>query len=142
MTIAYADFIAALPEFSNSTTYPETAVNFWINIAYQQINPCRFGQNLDLAATYYVAHFMVLEARDAAAAATGKVVGEATGPVNSKSLDKASIGYDTTAAASKGAGQWNLTTYGQRLYAMMRAFCSGPSYRAPRRRAFGTSIYR
>jgi len=133
MTIAYADFVAAFPEFSNAGTYPATQINFWIPQAYAQLNPRRFGVQIDLAAMLYVAHNVVLSARAQASANAGQVVGEARGLVASKSVGDVSVSYDTNSIATKDAGIWMSTVYGQRLYKMMQTF-GGPVYAVPRRR--------
>jgi hypothetical protein len=118
MTILATDFIAAFPEF-NTPSYPIAQINFWIPQAYNQLNACRFGVTLDLAAMLFVAHNLVLSARDAAITANGGIPGQSSGPLNSKGVDKVHAGYDTTANQSPGAGMWNATSYGQRLYRMM-----------------------
>jgi hypothetical protein len=46
--------------------------------------------------------------------------------LNSKSVDKVSAGYDTASVAEEFGGNWNLTTYGQRLYRLMQQFGAGP----------------
>jgi len=126
--ITYATFIAAFPEFNAPATYPQAQVDFWIPQAYAQLNAMRFGASLDLAACLFVAHNIIFSARSARETAKGIVAGQATGPKNSASVDKASVGYDTGATSIQGAGDYNYTTYGQRLYMMMRKFCSGPAY--------------
>jgi hypothetical protein len=78
----------------------------------------------------FAAHNLSIGQRDQATAARGGVPGEATGPLNSKSVDKVSAGYDTGATATADAGDWNYTKYGQRLYRMMRAMGTGLRYAA------------
>lgn len=119
--IAAADFINAFPEFNNSSIYPFSQINFWITQAYNQLNATRFGVTLDLAAMLFVAHNLVLSARDAVITANGGVPGQSSGPLSSKGVDKVSASYDTDANQSPGAGMWNATSYGQRLYRMMIA---------------------
>jgi hypothetical protein len=136
MTIAYADFVSAFPEFSNATTYPTTQINFWIPIGYEQLNAYRFGAQIGLAVMLFVAHNVVLSAREAAAANAGQIVGEVKGPVTAKSVDKVSVSFSSDTAI-EGAGAWNFTTYGQRLYRMIKAYSAGPFYVPGPRRAFG-----
>lgn len=132
--ITYATFIATFPEFNAPATYPQAQVEIWIPIAYAQLNANRFGASLDLAAMLFVAHNIIFSARAARETARNIVAGQATGPKNSASVDKASVGYDTGAVAIEGAGEYNYTSYGQRLYKMMQRFCSGPLYApGPRR---------
>lgn len=126
--ITAADFRTAFPEFTSTTTYPGSQVDFWIAQGYAQLNAASFGAQLDLAVMLFVAHNVVLSARAAATAAKGQVVGASTGVVSSKSLGPGSMSYDTTLATYADAGIWNATIYGQRLYQMMRAYSAGPKY--------------
>lgn len=120
-------FIEIFPEFSNNAVYRISQINFWITQAYAQLNTTRFGAQLDLAAMLFVAHNIVLSARAARSTATGNpgqapgIPGESTGAVNSKGAGGVHIGYDTGAVQTPGAGPWNATSYGQRLYKMMVA---------------------
>lgn len=137
MTATYATFVAAFPEFANATTYPEAGVTFWLSQAYVQLNAWRFGTSLDLAAMLFAAHNIVLGAQAAATAATASgIVGQASGPLQSKSVGPVSASYDTQAVATEGAGIYNATSYGQRLWKMMQVYCVGPAY-VPGRRRFG-----
>lgn len=140
MAVSYLDFVVAFPEFSNVGTYPETQINFWIQQAYTQLNTVRYGRSLDLAAMLFVAHNVVLSARAARSANAGGIVGDATGPVASKSVGPVSVSYDAAATAIQGAGIWNATTYGQQLYRMMRA--SGTMAYRPGPRMNVVGLYR
>jgi hypothetical protein len=133
--VTYASFVAAFPEFSAAATYPESQIDFWIARAYGQLNAFRFSDQLDLAVMLFVAHNVVLSAREAQAGATGQVVGGVQGPVASKSVGPLSVSYSTITAIN-GAGAWNYTLYGQRLYNMMRAYAAGPKY-VPRTARYG-----
>lgn len=128
MTVAVSDFRTAFPEFADATTFADAQVAMWLGAAYLQLNARRFGASLDLAAMLFVAHNLTLGAREARAAASGGLPGQAVaGPMTAKAVDKVSVSYGA-GAAREGAGAWNLTTYGQRLYAMMRAFTGGMTY--------------
>jgi hypothetical protein len=136
MTVTYDGFVAAFPAFNLETDYPKDQVNFWIGQAPNQINTARMGRNADLATMLYVAHNLVLFKRDAMAAEAGGIPGEAKGPVTGKTVDKVTVSYDTAAATTDGAGEYNLTSYGQRLWRMMRAAAAGGLYVPGRVRSF------
>ncbi len=127
MAIIAETFLDVFPEFSNNAVYPISQINFWITEAYKQLNASRFGQELDLAAMLFIAHNIVLSARAVLSTATGNpgqapgIPGESTGAVNSKGAGGVHIGFDTAAVQTPGAGPWNATSYGQRLYKMMVA---------------------
>ena len=142
MTIQVPDFVAAFPEFGNPQIYPQPTISFWITIAYRQLNAKRFKDSLDLAAMLFVAHNMALSAQEQGAANSGAPVGTASGPISAKGVGPVSASFDTGATSIDGAGAWNYTKYGQRLYMMMKAFAAGPSYVPGPRRRFGPPVYR
>lgn len=134
VTITHDQFVAAFPEFGNTTIYPTAQFDFWSSQAYLQLNAGRFGASLDLGAMLFVAHNIVLSAQATKSAASGGgAVAGTSGLVAAKAVDKVSVSYDNATATTAGAGLWNATVYGQRLYAMMRAFGVGPLYVANRR---------
>lgn len=135
MTLLYADFIAGFPEFSDTTKYPSSQFNFWAAQADVNVAPRRFQPaQLTLALCLFVAHNMALGAKAAADASVGKTVGEVTGSLSSKSIDKVSASYSPTTTID-GAGPWNATLYGQRFYQLLQGvntamYVPGPgSYR-------------
>lgn len=127
MAIAPPDLLVAFPEFSNVTTYPTATVQFWITQGYSTLNASLFGTDLDYAVMLYTAHNVVLAARNARDGAAGQIVGDVKGPVASKTVGPVSISY-SGASNTTGAGEYNLTSYGQRLYALMQAYSAGPKY--------------
>lgn len=135
-------FSVATPPVDGGPSYSNEDVQFWLNIAGIMLNQRRWGPSAkdvwpalptDLKLTQYdygcelfVAHNLVLEAQANAAAANGAPPGVTEGPINSKSVDKVSVGYDTQAAIERNAGNWNLTTYGLRFIKLARFLGSGP----------------
>ncbi len=126
MAITVAQFRADYPEFSSTTVYPDSQVNYWMNIAYILLNAGRWMRMLDMGAELFIAHNLALEARAQANASAGGIPGESTGPVSSKSVGPVSMGYDTTAGIEEGAGHWNLTIYGTRFIKLAKMFGAGP----------------
>ena len=126
MTATVADFRAKFPEFNSSTTFPTSQIEFWLDVAYKMLNASRWGNMLDVGAMLYTAHNIVLEGRAQSEASGGNIPGFNRGIVNSKSVDKVSVGYDTSHGTEEGAGHWNLTIYGSRLYRYIKMFGAGP----------------
>lgn len=124
----YALFIQTCPEFGSTDLYPVATAGTWIVSGVEQLNPSLFGAQFNTAVCLFVAHNMVLSARELKAAAKGTVGGAPTGPIASKSIDKLAIAYDTGAVSTEGAGIYNSTTYGARLLRMIKAFGTGPRY--------------
>ena len=136
MTLLYATFIGGFPEFTDSVKYPVTTFDFW---ALQADDNCGWARRMTpgqqiLAQCLYVAHNVALARKAAVDATVGAIPGQVTGAMTSKSIDKVSAAYSPTTTI-EGAGPWNLTTYGQRFYQMMRGintamYVPGPgSYR-------------
>ncbi len=132
MTVTVAQFRANFAEFGSLALFPTGMVSFWLDVAYQLLNASRWGAQLDLAAQLYTAHNCVLEARMNAEAANGGIPGaqgSGLGVVNSKSVDKVSVGMDTglvSAMQQQFAGDYGLTVFGVRLWRLIRLFGSGP----------------
>ena len=125
----YPTFVAVFPEFANA---PYTAVTYWLSQAPLQLNQRRFGSNFDLASMLFVAHNLALGWQEKRTMEKGGIPGDALGPVSSKSVGGVSISYDAAGIAIPGAGAWNATSYGQRLYKMMQAAACGGVLRAAR----------
>lgn len=115
ITVTPATFRETFPEFANVTMYPNAIITYWVSIAALLLNETLWSTLIDHGVSLFVAHNIALEARSLAEAAQGAPVGGGTGPINSKSVDKVSVGYDTAAAMEKDAGHWNLTIYGTRF---------------------------
>lgn len=126
MTVTVAQFRSDFPEFSSTEKFPTPQVQWWLDFAYEMLDPGRWMNILDKGAELYAAHNLVLEAQAMAAAKSGGVPGLNTGPMNSKSVDKVSAGYDTGNSTMPDASHWNLTTYGTRFYRIMLMIGSGP----------------
>ena len=126
MTVTAASFKTDFCEFSDISLYRDEDITFWLKYAGLLLNANRWGNILDLATELYVAHNLTIERQAKSAAANGAPPGLATGIISAKSVDSVSISYDTNSAMEQDAGHWNLTTYGQRYWRMMRMFGAGP----------------
>lgn len=140
--ISDAQFRLDFPEFANTTTFPASAVAYWIALARQLMSTGRWGSSAadpwpssgtipdrtlyDLGVSLFVAHNLVLEAITQRTVTGGGLPGGISGAVQSKSVDKVSISYDVTAGLTPGAGHWNLTIYGMRLLHLINMIGAGP----------------
>ena len=129
--MTYTDFLSAFPEFSDSSVYSPAQFDLWYGLASSQLNRTRLGAAVELAAALFVAHNMILSARDQASAAAHQLAGDVKGPANSKGVGQANIGYAVDAVTNESAGYYNSTSYGIRYYRMLKAFSLGGAYRAP-----------
>lgn len=122
MRIEHPRFVTVFPEFSDGRVYPADRVGFWIDQAEIQVSDDVFGESSELAAMLFVAHNLALGGGSGSS-------GASVAPVTSKTVGPISKSFDTTVAAWEKAGIFNGTSYGQRLYALLRAHGSGPRYR-------------
>lgn len=113
-------FRSHFPEFADTTKYPDTQVQFWLDIGSVMCNPVVWGSMQQQGAELICAHFLALGQLAAQGGNAGGVPGIASGLVNSKSVSKVSVGRDVGITANEGAGPWNYTLYGQQYYWLMR----------------------
>jgi hypothetical protein len=126
VTITNAQFRIDYPEFTDPVKYPDSAINYYLTLAYQMLNANRWMSQLDLGAELFVAHNVAIEARALIEANNGGIPGTTTGPIASKSVDKVSVSFDVGSGIELEAGHWNLTIYGTRFIKLARMKGAGP----------------
>lgn len=127
MAVTVPSFRAAFLEFNDQTKFPNSMVQYYLTLSTKLINnPQRWAEIEDDGRMLFIAHHCVLERRALDAANRANIPGLMTGPVNSRSVDKVSVGYDTNAGIIPGAGHWNLTEYGVRLKGLFDIIGAGP----------------
>lgn len=131
MTVTPASFRSVFPEFADETKYPDTAVQFWLDQAGVTLPQSIPAGQIDLATMLFIAHNLTL----GILSASGRGGAASFAPVSSRSVGSVSKSVDTSFASSAGAGIWNGTAYGQRLYAFLRGFTTGGFYRPSARAA-------
>ena len=126
MLVTVADFRASFPEFSSTVDFPAGQVEMYLNMAEGMLDARRFRSQINMAISFYAAHELVLAARNQRAAKSGQLPGSSSGVVNSKSVDKVAVAYNTAASTDSRATHYNLTTYGQQLWRLIQMFGMGP----------------
>ncbi|MNG58384.1 hypothetical protein D3C81_15790 [compost metagenome] len=118
-------FRADFPQFSNTTTFLNAQIQFRLNLADQLLDENNFGDVFPYLAELFVAHYMALQVADNRASAIGGGGGANSGVVTSKSVDKVSVGYDSSATMNPDAGFWNNTRYGSEFWQLIQMFGMG-----------------
>lgn len=131
MAVTAAQFRQNFSEFGNQSRFPTGFIQFWLNWSYQQLNACRFGSALDMAAQLWAAHNLAIErtAMDQGVIAANNnqgSVGGQVGVVNNKSVDKVSVGFDVSSFVDPDSGYWGSTIYGARFWQLMMMAGAGP----------------
>lgn len=120
-----AEFRAILPEFSCTSSYPDTQIQFWIDFAGVMVNAERWDTLVDQGTAYLTAHHLAISKRDQAAAEGGGIPGAVNGVVTAKSVDKVSVSYDASTVTLADAGFWNMSSYGIRFVQLARMVGAG-----------------
>lgn len=118
-------FRTEFPEFSDTTAYPSTQIEFWAGIAEQQVRECVWGTMRDNGVKLYVAHEITLAYQNAKTGRVGGMPGTSGGVANSKTVGSTTVSYDSNATSEKDAGYWNLTNYGKQFIRLARIFGAG-----------------
>lgn len=133
MSVDTAQFLKDFPAFNTvGQTDPDqvqispASITFWLNVADKMLSQDRWGSMRDLAQEMFAAHNVILEVLAQRDMDVGGVPGVATGMVAGKSSGDVQIAYNNAAVLEIGAGHWNYTIYGMRLYRMMMMFGAGP----------------
>lgn len=126
MTVTTASFRTLFTEFASAARYPDPTISAYLALAPKFVNVDRWAELADFGVSLWIAHMLVLSAPNQAAAARGKTPGQRVGVINSKSIDGASVSYDTTVATLKDAGHWNMSTYGLQFKQYSQMMGAGP----------------
>ncbi|MCG3461538.1 DUF4054 domain-containing protein [Xenorhabdus bovienii] len=118
-------FRADFPEFSDKTRYPDTAIQFYLGQADTVLDQDRHGDQFIYLAELFTAHYVELKGKAIASASVSGVNTAGGGVVTSKSVDKVSVGYDTSGIINPEAGFWNNTAYGREFYWWWSMFGAG-----------------
>ncbi len=123
---AVSDFRRDFPQFADPAKYPEAQIQFRLNLADELLSENVTGKKLfPYFAGLFVAHYMTLWAADSRAMLAGGPGGSTNGVQSSKSVDKVSVSYDTSATLNPDAGFWNNTRYGAEFYQLIMMFGAG-----------------
>lgn len=113
-------FRSRYPAF-RSDQFPDSSVEIRLKLADKFFEGWEDGDVREHAMCLYVAHYLTAQGMQAAGAGGAASLGTVSG----KSVDGASISYDTGSAVEQGAGFWNITSYGRELYQLLRVFGAG-----------------
>ncbi|CDH01972.1 DUF4054 domain-containing protein [Xenorhabdus bovienii] len=118
-------FRTDFPEFSDNTRYPDAAIQFYLGQADTVLDQDRHGDQFIYLAELFTAHYVELKGKAIAGASVSGVNTAGGGVVASKSVDKVSVGYDTSGIINPEAGFWNNTAYGREFYWWWSMFGAG-----------------
>lgn len=120
-----AEFRVNLPEFSDSSRYPDSQISRWLAAGGSLLSVDAWGELLDYGLELWTAHHLALWRRNADTAAAGGAVGQGSGVVASKSVGDVSVSYDTGSGTLDGMADLNLTSYGVQFARLARQIGMG-----------------
>ncbi|ELI8280219.1 DUF4054 domain-containing protein [Yersinia enterocolitica] len=118
-------FRESFPEFTDTTRYPNTSINFYLSMADDLLDQDRFGDKFVYLAELMTAHYVELRGKRTASAVLGGVNTSGGGVATSKSVDKVSVSYDVSGIINPDAGFWNNTDYGREFFWWWSMFGAG-----------------
>jgi hypothetical protein len=124
MTVTPTSFRANFAEFANTTTYPDSMINFWLGVGGRLLNPNSWGCQLDDGMSLFVAHEITLAGQAVVDTSVGGMPGQKSN-VSGKTVDKVTVSYDVNASVEANAGHYNLTTYGKQFIHLARLLGEG-----------------
>lgn len=114
--LTVAQFRADFPEFADTSMYPDSMISTWLSVAATLTgNTDRWGDLQTVGQELCTAHYLIVAARDQAAAQGGAIPGQVAGLTTAQSVGDVSASYDTAAVTDERGGFWNQTSYGIRF---------------------------
>jgi hypothetical protein len=129
-------FRGHFPEFADTTNYPDTMVQFFLDLGGVMCRATRWCELRQLGCELVCAHFLALRQyallKSMPQGITGVSIATAvpglnTGIPQSKSVSKVSVSMNLDLTKMEGAGPWNLTVYGQQYYWWLQIIGAPPT---------------
>ena len=126
--LSVEEFREAFPAFSSADEYPDSAVSAQLTLADKFFSSRRWSDDTirNHVMGLYAAHYLsAYGSKASGGTSTSGSSSPTLGIVASKSVDGASVSYDTSSTTWANAGFWNATPYGRELWFLMRIFGAG-----------------
>jgi len=117
-----AAFRVHFPEFADVTAWPDSIIEFWAELAEQEVSRCRFGDIVrPKAVEILTAHYLALSKLNG----VGPNPGTGGGIASSKSVGDVSVSYDLSSINGVTGSLWSGTRYGTMFASMARRYGAG-----------------
>lgn len=123
-----SEFRAIFPAFVSSTEFPDASIQYRLTLADAVLSPDVWTDPaiLEHAKGLYAAHFLAMYGSTAVGGdGTGSMASGSSFAIASKSVDGASVSFDTGSSVFADAGFWNSTPYGRELFWLFTLFGAG-----------------
>lgn len=112
--------------FRDSSVYPDEAVQPLLDLACVSLNRNQWRQFYRRGIGLYVAHMLSIGRMNELTAERGGAPGFGVGMIASKAINGVSVSYNTGVSIFDGAGDLNLTIYGQEFMRLVKIVGMGP----------------
>lgn len=124
MTVTANSFRSNFQEFADHDTYPESLVNFYVELAYKLLREDVWGDTRDYAISLWVAHNLTVAGAKLEDGADSGM----SGPMTSQHVGE--VGFTSNpqyflSGALKDAGFYARTTYGAQYWQLASMFGAG-----------------
>lgn len=120
-----ASFRQQFPAFRDPGVYEDGPISLYIQVAGNLLDANRWDTLLDYGTMLFVAHHLVLAARDDATVAAGGIGGDVKGILTAKSVDKVAASYDASSVSIEDGDFFNMTRYGIEFLRLAKQFGAG-----------------
>lgn len=114
------EFRTKFPEFASDTIYPDASVQFYLDLADTLLSITAWRSLRPFGIALFVAHNLALDRQSTLSAIGGGAPGINVGVISSKAVGAVSVSYDVAAGMDPLAKSWNLTSYGRRIWNLIR----------------------
>lgn len=114
MAITPTLFKVRFPEFNSQS---DVSVQMWIDDAVEDLNETFWGDKYNRGLYYLSAHYLKKSLQSAGARLTAPAN---SGGINSRGVDGASVGYESSNSKTVLDSEYNSTIYGQRYLSLSK----------------------
>lgn len=118
-------FRVNFPDFSSTTTYPDSMLTYWGTIAVTLHSYDVFRDMYDYVTSLYVAHKSILQAGNIAESANNAVPNQFSGSLSGATIDGITTNYTSSSAGTfKNSGDFTETLYGRQYLDVLNMYCN------------------
>jgi hypothetical protein len=113
------------PDFSSTTTYPDSMLTYWGAIALALHSYGVFTDLYDHVTSLYVAHKSILQAGNIAESAGNAVPNQVSGALTGATVGNVTTNYASSQASTfKSSGDFVETVYGRQYLDLLNMYCN------------------
>ncbi len=125
MAFDVEQFRENFPDFSSTTTYPDSMLVYWGAIAYALHSYEVFTTLYDHVTSLYVAHKAILQAGNVSESSGNAVPNQFSGAISGTTVRDVTVNYVPSQASTfKSGGDFTETVYGRQYLDVLNMYCN------------------